>query len=122
MTQLEKLCSQAEIPPEKKLACEDLLGHQSLRVKNIIIHKKYRGQDNDLALIQLWPSQPDGQCAIMTDSVQHACLNQDGNRFHKGNMVTNISWTPSFSLELTSMKTANNELQVINVRFRDGAM
>ena len=61
---------------EEKLKCEDFLYHQSMRVKKIIVHKKYRGQDNDIAMIQLYPTDPEsGECIVMGDTVQHACIN-----------------------------------------------
>ena len=59
-----------------KLVCEDFLYHQTMRVKKIIVHKKYRGQDNDIAMIQLYPTDPEsGECIAMGDTVQHACIN-----------------------------------------------
>ena len=82
---LEQLCGGSEPANEEdKLKCKDLIGHHTLKVKKIITHKKYRGQDNDLALIQLWPTNPDGQCATFTESVQNACLNEDPTRFTEG--------------------------------------
>ena len=60
---------------------DDLLNHQSLRVKNIIMHPRYTGPENDLALIQLYPSTEDGSCAIFGDNVQPACINQGRVQF-----------------------------------------
>ena len=50
-----------------------------LRVKKVIIHKKYgAGYNNDIALIQLYSTNPDsGECIQMTDSAQHACINNN---------------------------------------------
>jgi len=92
-SQLDELCGNPdELDDTQKLQCEDLIGHQTLRVKEIFIHKKYRGQDNDLALIQLWPTTESGQCAIMTNSVQHACLNRDPARFNTGDKCFISGW------------------------------
>ena len=87
METLEEMCGNPEtLDGDSKLKCDDMLAHQSLRVKKIIIHKKYRGQDNDLALIQLYPSQENGQCAIMNEFVQHACTNKESDRFAQGKL------------------------------------
>ena len=52
-----------------------------MRVRRVILHPKYNGKENDLALIQLYPSQENGECAIMNNHVQPACINQ-------GRMIT----------------------------------
>lgn len=56
----------------------DIHNHQSLRIKDVITHprykKKIKSMDNDIALIQLYPQQEDGQCITFNDYVQPACL------------------------------------------------
>ena len=92
MDVVEDMCGNPDsLDANSKLKCDDMLAHQSLRVKKIIIHKKYRGQDNDLALIQLYPSQENGQCAIMNSYVQHACTNKESDRFAIGEFSSMIS-------------------------------
>merc|ERR1711976_33309 len=94
METLEEMCggNQDTLDGDTKLKCDDLLAHQSLRVKKIIIHKKYRGQDTDLALIQLYPSQENGQCAIMNNYVQHACPNKESDCFAEGQKCMISGW------------------------------
>ena len=92
MDVVEDMCGNPDsLDANSKLKCDDMLAHQSLRVKKIIIHKKYRGQDNDLALIQLYPSQENGQCAIMNNFVQHACTNKESDRFAVGEFSSMIT-------------------------------
>lgn len=57
---------------------QDLNNQQTLRIKRIITHSKYDSvtNRNDVALIQMYPSTDDGQCAIFGDTVQPACINQ----------------------------------------------
>ena len=62
-----------QIKPDRET---DLNNHQTLRVKQIIMHPRYTGAENDVALLQLYPSSEDGTCAVFGDTVQPACINQ----------------------------------------------
>jgi len=70
----------------------DINNHQSLRVRRVILHPKYNGKENDLALIQLYPSQENGECAIMNNHVQPACINQEHHRFVEGTKCMISGW------------------------------
>lgn len=52
---------------------------QTLEVKNVIIHPDFEDNIityNDVALVQLFPTNQKGQCAVFTEDVQPACLPQ----------------------------------------------
>jgi len=70
----------------------DINEHQSLRIKRVIMHPKYTGAEHDLALIQLYPTSDDGQCALFTDRVQPACINQEHHRFVEGTKCMISGW------------------------------
>lgn len=80
-------CHGDNIPKElkdKELNCADIHNHQTLRVKKAIIHKHYRTNDNDIALLQLYPTEENGQCAKFNDYVQPVCINTDPFEFSHG--------------------------------------
>ncbi|CBY06740.1 unnamed protein product [Oikopleura dioica] len=71
---------------------QDAITFQSLRVKDVIVHQRYRGNNNDLALIQLFPSQQDGHCIIFNELTQPACINTDSFRFDAGDKCAISGW------------------------------
>ena len=64
-----------DIKPDREA---DFSNHQTLRVKQVIVHPRYitAATGNDVALLQLYPSSEDGTCAVFGDTVQPACINQ----------------------------------------------
>ena len=56
------------------------MNHQSLRVANVIKHPKFQktsgGFNNDIAMVQLYPTNEYGECINFNDHAQPACLNK----------------------------------------------
>jgi len=76
--------------------CLDFQGHQTLRINKFIIHKNYKRVQgvvyNDIALIQLKPTNSDGECAVRGSTVQYACLTPDNDKFQTGEVCEVSGW------------------------------
>jgi len=67
---------------------EDFAHHQTLKIYKIIGHES---PIEDIALIQLYPSQP-GACATFSDTVQPACLTRNKLNMKNGYGCFNTGW------------------------------
>jgi len=83
---------QKDLDEFKEERAEDYQNHQTLRVKQIIMHPRYTGAENDLALLQLYPTSESGECAVFGDTVQPTCINQENHRFPEGTECTISGW------------------------------
>merc|ERR1711970_320519 len=88
--------------------------HQSLRVKRAIVHPRAsrNSKFNDLALLQLFPSNEAGECAIFGKTVQPAIINNANDQFRSCSIS---GWG------VTSLRSRHvpNILQIADVNITD---
>ena len=105
---------------------DDDSGRQSLYIRNIIIHEGYKetgrrtGSQNDIALLQLYPSEETGQCVIFTPSAQPACLTSDTDRFDSATRCAISGWGDT-STKYSGIQYSEI-LQITNVNLQDFAV
>lgn len=61
----------------KNLNDYDKKNHQAMQIRKITFHPLYTRDNidrNDLAMIELWPTTPNGTCVVITNSAKPACL------------------------------------------------
>ena len=87
---------------------DDLRSHQTLRVAKVIFHEK---DFIDLALLQLYPAERSGKCAVFGNTVQPACIRRpDDVKIDSGKCFTS-GWRASQTLMATSLQF--NEVNVV---------